>query len=99
MPEGRDRVCDNCGRWVEATEALFQVTVTLVAEPGPEIELPPENDPKREYERLLAKLEAMNPEEVREAEDEVHEAYRFALCPSCRREIHGWLRQRTRLQE
>lgn len=95
----RDRVCDNCGRWVETTEAIFQVTVTLVAEPGPEIELPPVEDPRSEYERLIEKMKNMNPDAVREAEEEVHEQYHFALCPACRKELHGWLKQRTRLEE
>lgn len=91
-----DRVCDQCGRWIEPNEYRYRLRLEIVAEPGPEIQLESADLPtaREEWERLVARLEKMSAEQVREAEDAVHETFDYWLCPDCRAEFHKKLRHR-----
>lgn len=40
------------------------------------------------WESLIAKMEAMDDDQVREAEAEVYEEFVFRVCPACRRKLH-----------
>lgn len=95
-----DRICDHCGRWIERNETRYAMTITLQADPGPEIELPEpaeDVDLLEEIQRLVESMEEMSPDQVQEATEQVHESYRFSLCPECRGEMHRRMRRRTRI--
>ena len=93
----RDRVCDNCGRWIDKDEQLYVMTITIEADPGPvELEAPEEDeDLLAEMQGIVERMEKMSPEEVEEATDQVHESQRFVLCPECREEMHRRFKRRS----
>ena len=95
----RDRVCDHCGRWVEDSETLYEMIVSLRAEPSPTISLEEAEQPDllEEMRRLVDAMEQMTPEQVEEATDQVFEEHHFLLCPQCRHETHAWLKQRRKI--
>lgn len=70
--------------------------VTLRAEAPEVLEIKPEDLEKvgqDAWEELMRQMEKMNPEQVEEAMDQVHETHTFALCAECRRTIHKLLRR------
>ncbi|MEQ8819490.1 MAG: hypothetical protein RLY93_04550 [Sumerlaeia bacterium] len=91
-----DRVCENCGRWIERAEMLYNVRIEIAAEPRLwDLEASLEKadrPPMEELEELIAKLEKLDEEQKREVEDQVYEEFRFSLCPQCRAELHRRLR-------
>lgn len=94
------RVCDNCGCYIESNETLYVMQVAIMAEPGPEIDIPEItdiDDVRKELEKLIRAMEGMSEEEVEEAAEQVHESYRFVLCTECREEVHGRLKRRSRI--
>ena len=95
MPEPiEDRTCEHCGRWVEPNETMYCVRVEVFAEPT----IPPfdphetREQANAAWERLLARLEKMSDDEVREASDQVYERYAYNLCATCRAEMHRRIR-------
>lgn len=95
-----EQVCENCGRWIDETEVRYVMHIQIMAEPGPVIRLEPPlsaEELQREIEEQLRRMEAMDPEEVSEAEDQVHESYEFQLCPECRSLIHRRLKRRSNI--
>jgi hypothetical protein len=93
----QDRVCENCGRWIEPNEVLYRMTIIMEAEPGPELVLEEpdsEADLLAEIEKLVKQMENMSDEQVNEATDQVHEEYAFALCSDCRKIMHKRLARR-----
>lgn len=91
-----DRVCENCGRWIEQDEILYRVRIEVFAEPeGPEVDLfaKSREELAEEWEDLIDRLEKMTDDEAREASDQVYENYEFNLCPECRREMHRRLQK------
>jgi predicted RNA-binding Zn-ribbon protein involved in translation (DUF1610 family) len=94
-----DRLCENCGRWVEPNETLYRLRVELFADGGDgEVRLdPPADNLAGEWEALVRRMENMSPDQVREATDQVHETYSCLLCPECRAELHGRLKRRRNL--
>ena len=96
----RGRVCDNCGRWIEKNEVRYVMQVTLMAEPGPVVELPdPQNmeQVREELEKLVEAMQGMSDEQIEEAVDQVHESYEYILCPECRAEVHQRMKRRTQI--
>jgi NMD protein affecting ribosome stability and mRNA decay len=94
-----ERTCDNCGRWIEGNEQLYVMSVTLSADPGP-VQIDDKTsigDVRDEFERLILAMERMSREQVEEATDQVHESYRFILCPECRREVHHRMKRRVNI--
>ena len=92
------RVCDGCGRWIEANETLFVMSVTLQAEAGPvDLDASAPGDVRDEFEKLVQAMERMTAEQIDEATDEVHENYRFALCAECRRDVHHRMKSRSNI--
>lgn len=92
----RDRTCDNCGRYIEGNETLFEMTITLRAEPGPELELEAPSDEidlLEDLQKLVEAMEKMSQEQVDEATDQVHETASFTLCTDCRGEVHRRMRR------
>jgi len=76
---------------------MFEVVVTIRAEVHDVLDLDdlPENsigDPQRAISDLLAEMEDLDPQELA---DEVHEEYRYLLCPACRQRMHRGLKQRA----
>lgn len=95
-----DRVCENCGRWIDETEVRYLMQIEIMAEPGPVIRLDPPMDAeelRKEIEEQIRRMEAMDPEDVSEAEDQVHESYEFYLCPECRTQMHRRLKRRANI--
>lgn len=91
-----DRLCDQCGRWVEPNETLYRLRVEICAEPGP-IDLPPREsigDVQSELEALIRRLESMTDEQVDEATSQIHEMFDYWLCPKCRAAIRAQMKQR-----
>ncbi|MBI1291963.1 hypothetical protein GC173_12095 [bacterium] len=100
MTAPRERVCDQCGRWIDKGEILYEMRISLVAEPGPviDLELPPADaDLRREMEALIARMEAMSDEARQEASDQVFEEYSLVLCPDCRQLVHHQIKRRRAL--
>jgi hypothetical protein len=94
------RVCDNCGRWVEKNEIRYIMQVTLMAEPGPAIELPDPadiGDVRAELEKLVESMEGMSDEQIEEAVDQVHESYQYTLCAECRLDVHRRMKRRENI--
>lgn len=89
-----DRLCENCGRWIEANEMLYRVRLEVYAEPRIDFSdpLPPRSRARADWKELIARMEAMSEEEVREAADQVHELIEYNLCPECRRDLHRRIR-------
>ncbi|MBI5154670.1 hypothetical protein HZA57_05480 [Candidatus Poribacteria bacterium] len=96
---GADRVCENCGRWIEPDEVLYRVRVEVFAEPRvPEVSLEKSrSELASDWEELIRKLEQMNEDQVREATDQVYESYGYNLCGACRQELHRRIRRRSDL--
>jgi len=95
------RVCENCGRWVDERETLYHVRMEVFAEPEiKEVDLSdnPEES-RREWEAFVRELEEMTDEQVEDANAQVHEEFRFFLCPKCRSELHARIRRRRQLLE
>ena len=100
MPEPiEERVCEHCGRWVESNETMYCVRIEVFAEPT----IPP-FDPNEtreqaaaEWERLLARLDKMSDDDVRDASDQVYERYAYNLCAACRAEMHHRIRVRKQV--
>jgi hypothetical protein len=98
----QDRICENCGRWIERNEVLYEMTITIQAEAGAPVELEDAEDGADfldEIQKLVEKMENMNEGEVEDATDQVHESYEFALCPECRQVMHKRLRRRRGFME
>lgn len=94
------RTCESCGRWIDEGETLFVMTVTLQADPKLDMDaIDPETleNSRQEFEKLIEAMEKMTAGQVEEATDQVHESYQFVLCPECREEVHGRMKQRTRI--
>ncbi len=85
-----DRVCENCGRWIEDNEILYRARLEVFAEPVMDDRSlrKSRDESAREWESLLEKLEKMDDQQVQDATDQVYESYEFNLCPSCRQEMH-----------
>ena len=95
------RVCENCGRWVDEKETLYHVRMEVYAEPSIK-DLDPGEDPeeaRREWEDFLRELEEMSDDQVEDANAQVHEEFRFFLCPKCRSELHKRIRRRRQILE
>ncbi|MCB2156834.1 hypothetical protein KQI84_18300 [bacterium] len=91
-----DRVCENCGRWVEENEVLYRVRIEVFAEPEvPNINIfdKSREDLADEWDDLIERLEHMSELEAQEASDQVYENHEFNLCPECRREMHRRLKK------
>jgi hypothetical protein len=74
--------------------------ISIVAEPGPVIDLdlpPPDADLRRAMEDLIARMEGMSEEEIRESESQVFEEFRLVLCPQCRDVVHQQVKRRRAL--
>jgi len=94
-----NRVCDNCGRWVEENEILYHARLQLYAEPrisALEVEEDAETRERR-WNRLIESMQNMDDDQVQEATDQVHEEIRFHLCPQCRAETHSRIRMRREI--
>lgn len=91
-----DRVCEECGRWIEAAEILYRVRLEVFAEPTVNLpDTPPDKDENsRDWNALIQRMEEMTDEQVREAEDQVHERIDYNLCRDCRRSLHSRIRRR-----
>ena len=91
-----DRCCDQCGRWVEPNELLYQLRVELVAEPGPVDLTSPQDvgDVQSELDALIRKLEGMTEDQVSEATSQIHERFDYNLCAKCRGDIRAQLKNR-----
>jgi hypothetical protein len=92
-----ERVCDQCGIWVETTQPLYRMRVELAAEPWAPEDTGPPGDVREELEALVRRLEQMSEDEVEEATSQVHECFEYLLCPACRRSIRQALRTRRSL--
>lgn len=95
FPE-KERVCDNCGRWIEKTEVLYHMQISMMAEPEVHLDIDAiesVEDIKKEIQRLYDKMEQMSPEEAAEAKAQVYEHYIYFLCPECRNEMHHRLKR------
>ena len=89
--ETPDRVCENCGRWIEQNELLYRVRIEVFADPdAPDVDVfgKSRDELAQEWDELINRLEAMSEDETREASDQVYEKHEFNLCPECRREMH-----------
>jgi len=85
--------CDNCGRAIEPEETAYWVRLEIFASPEPP-EIRPadlERDFQAEMLALIEQMERLGPEEC---EAQVYEAYRFVVCPTCRRFFHERLKHR-----
>lgn len=98
MNDKQDRVCENCGRWIERPEILYRVRIDVFAEPTVHLDDPlAESSSKRRWEDLIQQLEMMSDDQVQEATEQVHERYEFDLCPECRKEMHRRIKARRNL--
>lgn len=91
-----NRACGQCGREVPRSATLYQLTITLVAEPGPEfdLEMPADGlDSRAELESLIEKMAAMDSAAVDEANEQVHDEYKILLCAECRGPVHRQLKR------
>lgn len=77
--------CDVCGKALLVDQPVrYEVRIEVYAAYDP-LELTPDDltrDHRAAIRRLLARMEAMDPQEL---EDSVHKAFRFDLCPACQR--------------
>ena len=91
MPEIRR--CDYCGREIGEKQQAYVLNIEMfaLAEPLVITEEDLQKDYMCELEELIQKMETID---VSEAEDQVHEQYRFILCSSCRHDIHHRLKAR-----
>ncbi|GAB4318752.1 MAG: hypothetical protein Kow0059_12480 [Candidatus Sumerlaeia bacterium] len=85
-------VCDNCGRAAAPGEQKYILKIEMFASPDPPAITDEmlEGDPKQKIKELVEHMQKMNPQEL---EDQVFEAYVFALCPACREQFHHGLNQ------
>lgn len=74
---------------------MYDIIITMRAEVPEVIDL---DDVAREagdtpdiLERLIEEMEGVDPEE---AADQIHEQYRFLICPECRSRMHRGLKRR-----
>ena len=90
---GKPKLCDNCDRQIGEDEVAYWVRLEIFASPeAPEIK--PEDldrDYAEEMRLLIEKMEELGPEEC---EAQVYEAYRFVICPTCRKDFHDKLKHR-----
>ncbi|MDX2176576.1 MAG: hypothetical protein SF028_08895 [Candidatus Sumerlaeia bacterium] len=98
MSDTEERVCDQCGSYVESNQTLYRLRVELVAEPHPG----PIGDSAggsvlEDLEALVRRLEAMSDEEVAEATAQVHERFDSFLCAACRKRVRAALLARQRI--
>jgi hypothetical protein len=99
-PTDPDRTCENCGRWVDQRELLFNVRLQIMAEKTLDLTPAATNDLENSTESLQELIEALScytDEQVQEATDQVHEEFRFNLCPQCRHTLHQRIKQRRNL--
>jgi hypothetical protein len=91
-----NRVCDECGRWVDEREILFHARLEVHAEARlPDLDkLAAEGPVGAQFAALVDRLAKMSEEEAQDATDLVHEEVRFVLCPQCRRALHLRMAQR-----
>lgn len=92
-----ERVCDECGRWIDERETLYQMKVTLQAEVRTDLTTDAEKSSDQlrdEFEALLRRMESMSADQVEAATDQVHEEYLYVLCPECRQGVHNKLKSR-----
>ncbi len=96
-----DRVCENCGRWVDDQEVLYHVRIEVFAEPDfKEANVGSTAEETRQvWDDFLRELEQMTDEQVEDANAQVHEEFRFLLCGNCRSELHTRIRRRRQLLE
>ncbi len=98
-----DRVCDNCGTWVEENEILYHMTVTLMAEPRIRLDDHLQSGKlgtfEEELQKLIKQMEKMDDDQIQEATDQVFEEYRLNLCPACRKQIHNQFKPRKQLEK
>lgn len=94
-----DRTCDQCGEWVPEDAVLYDLNISIRAEPranpgdlGQDL-----RSMQDEWDEILARMEAMSEAQVDEAVDQVFEEYHFHLCPACRKELHRRLKRRNLL--
>jgi hypothetical protein len=87
--------CHSCGREVSKDDILYEIKIEIYAKPGP-IEIS-EEDLGRDYigeiDRLIEEMGEMDTEEL---SDQVYECYQFDLCASCRQDLHGKLKLRSK---
>lgn len=90
MPD-MNRICDNCGRDVPASEQMYSMRLELFARVEPLVFSAEDlaKDTLQEIEKLAESMNNMDPDE---AMDQVHESYIFDVCSLCRRRFHEQLR-------
>lgn len=89
----KKRRCDYCDKLIGEKEQGYGLNIEMFALADP-LELTEEDlerDFRAELEELIQQLEDVD---VSEAEDQVHEIYRFILCGKCRQAIHHRLKNR-----
>jgi FPC/CPF motif-containing protein YcgG len=90
------QICESCGKIIEEKETAYRMKIELFADPQPpefsEEDL--EEDLEGQLRALIEEMETFDPHDVREAEEQVHEAYLFTLCARCRHAMHHELRLR-----
>ncbi|MGF1572612.1 MAG: hypothetical protein ACFCU1_06025 [Sumerlaeia bacterium] len=94
-----DRACENCGRWVDHRETLYQVKLEIYAEKTTDLtqSLEETEENQQTLEQLIHQLTNMSEEQVQEETDQVYENFHFNLCPQCRSELHKRIHQRKNL--
>lgn len=95
----QDRVCENCGRWIEQNEMLYHARLEIFADKRYGLDC---LDKEMEtdsitLEELIEQLAKMSEEQVQGAADQVYEKLEFNLCPECRSELHDRMKKRRNI--
>ena len=87
------RRCAECGEYFSEKTLMYDLMITLQAEAPDILDLDAveagSGDPLAEIEQIVAGADDYDCEELA---DQVHEAYRFLVCPSCRARIHRMMK-------
>jgi len=97
-----DRVCNECGRFIEPNELAFCVRLEMFAEPKvtfTEEDLEDDVQSGDRWQKFIQELEDMSDDDVREANNQVYEKFAWLLCGNCRRDLHQRIKQHKKVAE
>jgi hypothetical protein len=84
------KLCANCHRMISPTVHSYTLRIEVFAGIEESLTISQgemETDHIQEMKDIIAKLESMNEDEVRDQEQKVYTRFNFAVCPACRHDL------------